>query len=296
MPKNGILKQRPWPDIDGVTPITGMTDPTLIFLHLPKCGGTTLNRIIEWEYNPLRIFSVDPSFFRWSYRKLGGWSPERLAQMQVFKGHMPFGLHERLSGPSTYITFLRDPIERSISAYYFARNYVLHPLHWKVKRMTLDEYVRWTPNHNVQTKLLAGQDFAADCSEDTLALAKANLASHFALAGLTERFDECLALLKIMFGWNISQYANFNVTGNRPNKGRVPTSSQDLIAERNRFDVALYQHVVPLFDEVVKGHGKEAQVQLQAIRHAKSLGPVDALRYLTSSGIRKAISRIHSAL
>ena len=209
---------------------------------------------------------------------------------------MPFGLHERLPRTSTYITFLRDPIERSISAYYFAKTYRLHPLHWKVKRMTLDEYVRWTPNHNVQTKLLAGLDFAADCSEETLERAKQNLAGHFALAGLTERFDECLAILKILFGWNITQYADFNVTSSRPKKSRVPTVSQDLIAERNRFDVALYQHVVPIFDEVVKGHGEEAQVQLRAIRQAKALGPVDAFRYLTSSGIRKAISRVHSAL
>jgi hypothetical protein len=274
----------------------GHSDQVLIFLHLPKCGGTTLNRIIEWEYNPLRIFSVDPSFFKWSYRKLGKWSTDRLAKMDVFKGHMPFGLHERLPRPSTYITFLREPIERSISAYYFAKTYVLHPLHWKVKRMTLDEYVQWTPNHNVQTKLLAGQDFAADCTEDTLALAKANLANHFTLAGLTERFDECLALLKIMFGWNIAQYANFNETGNRPKKGRVPQSSQDLIAERNRFDVALYAHVVPLFDEVVKRYGEEAQVQLQAIRQAKSLGIAESAYYLTSSAIRKGISRLNSAV
>ena len=45
-------------------------DRAIIFLHLPKCGGTTLNRIIEWEYPATRIFSVDPSYFRWSHRKL----------------------------------------------------------------------------------------------------------------------------------------------------------------------------------------------------------------------------------
>ena len=43
--------------------------------------------------------------------------------MQVFKGHMPFGIHKRLPQDYTYITFLRDPIERVVSAYYFARNY-----------------------------------------------------------------------------------------------------------------------------------------------------------------------------
>jgi len=27
----------------------------IIFVHLPKCGGTTLNRLIEWEYSPTRV-------------------------------------------------------------------------------------------------------------------------------------------------------------------------------------------------------------------------------------------------
>jgi hypothetical protein len=36
----------------------------LIFLHIPKTAGTTLNRIIEWQYNPVSIFTVDPKGIR----------------------------------------------------------------------------------------------------------------------------------------------------------------------------------------------------------------------------------------
>jgi len=38
----------------------------LIFLHVPKSAGTTLNRLIEWEYPLFEMYSVDPVFFRWS--------------------------------------------------------------------------------------------------------------------------------------------------------------------------------------------------------------------------------------
>ena len=110
----------------------------LIFLHLPKCAGTTLNRIIEWEYDPMRVFSIDPIFFLWSYKKLNRWPTKRLGRMQVFKGHMPFGIHRRLPQPSTYITFLRDPVERVISAYFFARNYLLHPKHAWISKLSLE--------------------------------------------------------------------------------------------------------------------------------------------------------------
>jgi hypothetical protein len=179
-----------------------LASPTLIYLHLPKCGGTTLNRLIEWEYSPLRIYSVDPSFFRWSWYRLLRWPERRLARLEVIKGHMPFGIHRRLPHPATYITVLREPVERVISEYYFALHYRLHPQHRAMQSLSLEQYAATTPHHNLQCKLLAGlpgpRDFlAGDCTEQTLETAKANLAGHFALAGLTERFDETLALLKV---------------------------------------------------------------------------------------------------
>ena len=38
--------------------------------------------------------------------------PARLRKTRMFKGHMLFGLHEILPQPSTYITVLRDPVDR----------------------------------------------------------------------------------------------------------------------------------------------------------------------------------------
>ena len=273
----------------------------LIFLHLPKCGGTTLNRIIEWEYPPLRIFSIDPSFFRWSHRRVSRWPRERLAKMRVFKGHMPFGLHERLPQPATYITFLREPVERVISEYYFALHYRLHPQYRRMQSLSLEDYALKTPHHNLQTKLLAGRgnfpDFlAGDCDEETVALAKDNLARHFTFAGLTERFDEGLAVLKLIFGWDIAQYASFNVTRIRPRKETVPASVQAAIAERNRHDVALYEHVVASYEKMLARFGERVRTELDAIHSAKALGPFASASYLVASAIRKAICRTHSAL
>ena len=277
------------------------SDKALIFLHLPKCGGTTLNRIIEWEYNPLRIFSIDPIFFLWSYQKLNRWPASRLARMQVLKGHMPFGIHRRLPQPFTYITFLRDPVERVISAYYFAKNYLLHPKHRWISKLTLEEYVRISPNHNVQTKYLSGREFvgdyhAGDCTEEMLTMAKENLVQHFSLVGLTERFDEGLAILKIIFGWQISKYAKFNVTKTRLKKASLPASTVELIQERNRFDVALYDYGVPIFNETRARYGEEVQNQIDLITQAKELSKLGSMYYFGASAARKAISRVHSTL
>jgi hypothetical protein len=284
-----------------ITPRVRNKDEALIFLHLPKCAGTTLNRIIEWEYNPTRVFSIDPILFLWSFKKLNRWPPKRLARMQVFKGHMPFGIHRRLPQPSTYITFLRDPVERVISAYYFARNYRLHPKYHWIKDLTLEEYVRASPNHNVQCKYISGRPFvgdfhAGDCDANTLKLAKENLNRYFSLVGLTERFDEGLAILKIMFGWEIAKYANFNVTKSRQAKTSLPPATVELIADRNKYDMALYEYASAIFNQIRAQYGDQVQRQIALISQAKALSKAESVYYFCVSAARKAISRIHSAL
>ena len=48
-----------------------------------------------------------------------------------------------------------------------------------------------------------------------LTAAKENLARQFIVVGLTERFDETLALLKVVLGWKVNRYRSFRVADNR---------------------------------------------------------------------------------
>jgi hypothetical protein len=276
-----------------------MTADTIIFVHLPKCGGTTLNRLIEWEYSPAKIFSIDPSFYKWSYRRLLGTSAARLAHMKIIQGHMPFGIHRLLPQSATYMTVLRDPVDRGISEYYYALSRVVHPDHRMMKRLSLDEYIELTPHTNVQTKLLAGQYsgydfFAGNCDERTLERAKENLSNYFMLVGLTENFDETLALAKILFGWQIRKYANFNMTRGRPSKRSIPVEICNVIAERYAYDVRLYQYAVELFNHNVAKHSVRVDEEIRTIKTAKALTKAESCYFRVASLARKTISRFHS--
>ncbi len=46
------------------------TQESVIFIHIPKAAGTTLNRLIEWEYPLFEMYSVDPVLSRWSRANL----------------------------------------------------------------------------------------------------------------------------------------------------------------------------------------------------------------------------------
>jgi len=276
------------------------SDAVLIFVHLYKTGGTTLNRIIEWEYKLSRICSVEPTWWRWSYPRITRWPRPRLARMDVFKGHMPFGLHSLLPGPCNYITVLREPVERAISDYYFARRFKPHRHHRAAHRLTLEEYFIQKHEHNFQSRILAGSNshelVPSRCDAAVLAAAKENLARQFIVVGLTERFDETLALLKVVLGWRVKRYRSFRVADNRIPKQLVAPATLALIQEWERFDLALYDYGVSLFEEALAAHREAVEAALSAIRKARDITPLESRYYWASSIARAAFCRAHSLL
>lgn len=276
------------------------TEESVIFLHLPKTAGTTLNRLIEWEYPLTEMYSVDPVLFEWSYARLRNLPKKRLRKTRIFKGHMLFGLHEVLPQPATYITVLRNPVDRVLSAYYFMRGYKLHPLYWKLRRnkWSLEEYVERTTRDNVQCKIIANAAYHEPCTQEIMERALQHLDRYFSVVGLSERFEESLALMKLRFGWQLKSYSAFNVTRSRPKRQDLPQTSLDMIAERNRFDVALYRHATKLFEEAVKKQEAEVSriaADLRAAR-ARTQGSLAATLFALRASARKAINRAYSAI
>jgi len=283
-----------------LVPQGSKTEEAVIFLHLPKTAGTTLNRLIEWEYRLSEMYSIDPVLFEWSAAHLRKLPLARLRKTRMFKGHMLFGLHEILPQPSTYITVLRDPVERVLSAFYFMRSYWLHPLYWKLRRekWTIEEFVQRSTRDNVQCKILAGADYHAPCTEAILEKASRHLSQRFSVVGLSERFEESLALMKLRFGWQLKSYSSFNVTRSRPKKGDLSSSTLDLIMERNRFDVALYQHAATRFEAAVRKQPDEVNRiadELNTTRACAQRSFGSALFSLRAA-TRKAINRAYSAI
>ena len=124
-----------------------MDREALIFLHIPKTAGTTLNRIIEWQYNPVSIFTVDPQRIRATVERFKTFSDRRRRRFRVVRGHLLYGIHEFLPQGGTYITMLREPVSRLLSTYSFILRRPLHPLHRKLKtdRLSVEDIIRMTP-------------------------------------------------------------------------------------------------------------------------------------------------------
>lgn len=272
-------------------------DPALIFVHISKSAGSTLNRVIDWEYSPRKICSIDGRFYFWGFQQVLKWPSRWFAGLQVFRGHMPFGLHERIPQPTTYITMLRDPIDRIISEYSYRQISRTHPIAYRSMRgLSLKEYVTTLPYNNLQTKMIAGlhppYDFySGSCTADTLETAKKNLRERFALIGLTERFEESLALAKTLFGWKVPYVTSIRRTRARPARDAVGAALRGLIAEHNCFDLELYDFGADLFDRMLSEHKRQVQADLREIRRAGPPRGLTSVYYRFGSVARKQLSR-----
>lgn len=86
----------------------------VVFLHVPKCGGTTLHGILSQWFGPQ---NMHPERFNELYSYTGA----QLASSLVFSGHYDFYATGLIPGPKKLISFLRDPAERLVSLYNFHR-------------------------------------------------------------------------------------------------------------------------------------------------------------------------------
>lgn len=250
----------------------------LIFLHVPKAAGSTLMEIV------VRQFAGGKGFrFTGSPDNLAGFiamTEAERASYDVLHGHVPYGIHTHVPGGATYITMLRDPVERIISHYYFVLRKPDHYLHDRVARggprggaMLLHQYVEQRTSielDNDQTRYFIEQPNPADrftpITPDLLDAAKSTLGRHMAVVGLAERFDESLVLAQCAFGWLNVTYERKNVTENRPGQAAIDPATLALIRDINRYDVALYEHAVTLFERQVTVLGDAFDARLRDFR------------------------------
>lgn len=231
---------------------------SVLFLHIPKAAGTTLHRIIDRQYDPERIHTLDGQDTHGAIEAFKKLPPAVREQIACLKGHMPFGLHAYLPQPCTYITLLRDPVERIASHYYYVLRRPNHYLHDQVasRGLSLRDYALSALSDeliNGQTRLVAG----IDGDDDTmLAAARRNLETWFAVVGVVERFDESLLLMKRRLGWRQPYYERANVTEGRPTTHHIPSDAVQAIREVNRLDMQLYDHAVRLLDEAIRAEGR----------------------------------------
>jgi hypothetical protein len=241
----------------------------LIFLHLPKTAGSTLAEILERQYTPRGIVRLYESS---ADEVVASLPPSGFAHANAIMGHFRYGVHRYVPGPTTYLTVLREPIDRVISHYYYVRNDPTHYLWELAQHVDLREFVvacgTQEPN-NDQVRLLAGSksdSVSLAHGRELLIAAEQHLRDHFPVVGLTEDFDRSILLMKRALGWRLPFYARRNVGKARPRKAVVSAEALDVIRTYNQFDLELYNYACDLLACQAKASGPSLTNELRRFK------------------------------
>lgn len=240
---------------------------TLIFLHIPKTGGTTLQHILQRCYARNEICTFRDENRESQIANFKRLAAEQRAQYRLIQGHLSFGFHHHLPGDSIYITLLREPISRALSFYHYAQSHPGHYLHQVLKSDQVDlktllkeRTVTTQELFNLQTGMVAGEgyyDSERPADRAALERAKKNLEDRF-VVGLTEEFDASVRRMSQLFGWNVGAYRKKNVTRRKRGIDAPDSETISLLRQANALDIELYQFARDLFETQRRARANDA--------------------------------------
>ncbi len=237
----------------------------VIFSHIPKTAGTTIRKIMDEQYGKKNVIG---------HQKLTSIPQVKMDQVEAIYGHCRFGIHKEIFHPCTYITMLRDPVERVISTYYYAKRKEKNRMHQLANSRGFKEFIeeelmhRRAPLINHQTRFISGE------KKPNLEKAIENIHEYYTVVGITELFDESIFLMKTFLGWHHLDYTKENVTVNRPKQHDLPQETIDLIKEYNQLDIELYNYSKNLLIENINALDSSLRKELQAFKNSRVIGEV----------------------
>ena len=245
-----------------MTSIVDLAGHSIIFTHVPKTGGTTLDQIFSATAAatgkiarrlPMSHLADQPLHER--NQKILDFNTVASNKLPAdyLSGHFQFGLHRRLDRPALYVALMRNPASRLVSNLRFAIDRGKFTNNITIDRVFENRRLL----DNIQTRQLAGlADRDAPCTRETLARARDNLRRHYAIVGVTERFDETLKALITLLGWPDIAYTDRQVSRALIDPD-LKQKAEAAVERYFAFDLELYSEVasrpVPWSPEVMTG-------------------------------------------
>lgn len=250
----------------------------LYFLHIPKTAGTSFIGLLHDQYTASNIC---PAYL---WRDLLKIPHTQRSTYRLYRGHFYAYLDREIHQPLSVITFLRDPIERSLSHYAHILREPGHYFHKRAHELgSLQAFLRDPFTHplitNFQTRALScNLDPAAIASKlspeslDALELERqletfmpATLPDHELLRRAKNYLDRCLFVglvehfaisakhIADILKWKNVKQLRLNQSPNRMWRQNLDTTTLAVLEEHTHLDAELYAYAMIRFEKLVSG-------------------------------------------
>ena len=236
----------------------------MFFVHIDKVGGLSVIAVLRKHFEPTAICAHAPN---------DAWLPGDLPGYRLYAGHFTYDFYGGQGG--TKLIMVRHPVARIVSLYDFYRSHRPEYLATVQPRLpgpelarsgnlthflrTKDPDVIESSSNTVAHRVLGRRYYELMPNEDAVLAESTHQLRDFAWIGITELFEPSIQLLCDMFGWAVPEVmpkenSTYHNHSNNPYLERVertvPTEKErELILQRNRIDLALYDGARTLLNE-----------------------------------------------
>jgi len=236
--------------------ITRRETPThaqaVLFLHIPKAAGIAFREAIIPNYKQSQlamIYPDEPGFLPCDF----GFLPhEQRTRFRFIMGHYYYGIHQFLPQDATYVTIVRNPVERTISHFLFAFPHEIAGFpegEWPSLLVRKMEGMETIVLDNLMVRLLAGlNDHVPPGAVDAGVYERAlhNVRTSFSFVGYQDRSGEAFARMQQRFGWTVRPalgVVNRGTLWNLKNFEKVRSA----IEHFNKWDLRMYDDICKMF-------------------------------------------------
>ncbi len=231
----------------------------IVFLHLPKTGGTTLHNLL------IKHFEED-EICKERTNELAKVSEEEIGSKRLFSGHFTYNtVIQKIPEPRKIITLLREPKSRILSEYYFRRSHKIefilehYPSYLPAKKYNLSDYLDHQKNEigNKMTRFLSDSELD---EKQQLDLAKKRLREMTAI-GITEEIGFSINFIFSSLGFPIPtetpRYLAFDKLAEEYSycekivKEPLTNEIKQKLDELTYLDQQLYKYAVQLWSSLV---------------------------------------------
>lgn len=244
-----------------------------IFIHIPKTSGSTIRSVISRQYGHESVMYFEPKVHHDDalYRETLQSGLEK-KEVKLLTGHHKFGVHRFMDEPCSYFAFVRDPVDRALSDFFYAYSYPHHRFRSEIIDRKIDVY-----EFISSAKFVAGDEqtdfiFGRPCNSPNLNLDE-HMATHNMVVGVTGSFDASLMVLAKRFGWAPPLYMNRNVTEisteHRRLRERCKEWATDNLKDQFQVDLELYDKCNSNLKSIAQGYGRKFEAAVDGLREIR---------------------------
>ena len=224
-----------------------------LIMHIPKCAGTTLRKMIEEHCGSsslVQLYSRKNQFGQ-PNKPITGYQEDYVI------GHFGIDYFKDADHGRKVITFMRDPIDRVLSHYYYWRSTEQAGIGPKLaKCLSLADFLKsdllavrrqisnlqaWMFVANID--MMNRHRYACVSQDELYEMAISNL-DLFDFIGLTETFDRDIRYLNDRYAWGAGySYAIANITAARKRVDELDDETIELLRGVTALDRRLYRYV-----------------------------------------------------